>query len=97
MCEGSFGISRDSCWKLMSFLISWSCCRVEDLLSLDFTLHALKVLLEMWDSGRLRMQFVNLTVDNFLLFSNGVRPHSFSALMLFVEETAPVMIFEALY
>ena len=36
-------------------------------------------------------------MDNFLLFSNGVRPHSFSALMLFVNETALVVIFEDLY
>ncbi|GFS94110.1 hypothetical protein TNCV_3785951 [Trichonephila clavipes] len=35
--------------------------------------------------------------DNFLLLSNGVRPHSFSALMLFVYKTALVVIFEALY
>ena len=35
-------------------------------------------------------------MDNFLLFSNEVRLHFFLAFMLFIDETAPVMIFVAL-
>ncbi|GFW02242.1 hypothetical protein TNCV_2383651 [Trichonephila clavipes] len=70
---------------------------VEDLSSLELSLHALKFLLKIWLYGRLRILFVNLSAHNFLLLSNGMRSHSFSTLMLLDDETTPEMIFEALY
>ena len=82
---------------LMSLLMSLSNRSVEDRYTLFFVVQARKVILQISCSWQLLILFVNLMVANFLLISNDGGPHSCSAFLLPIEDTAPKIILDVLY